>query len=120
MRLLYVEDDASSIELLQIALKRYVSSISFDLDIVASIEDAKQLFSIDQYAALVIDWRLPDGEGVEFAAYVRQYDQTIPIIFFSTTFFVGQKKLADPFAPHLCLEKIYTSEHINQMIRFIQ
>jgi DNA-binding response OmpR family regulator len=68
MRLLIIEDDPRLSDALAAALRRR----DFIVDCVGNLADARHALKIAQYRALVLDRRLPDGDGIELVPDVRR------------------------------------------------
>ena len=81
-KLLLLEDDISLIDGLNYSLKKN----GFDLDVVRTIEEAKQhLVEIGKYDLLILDVTLPDGTGFEICERVRKQNTQVPIIFLTAS-----------------------------------
>ena len=76
MRLLIVEDDtALAVELAAALARRGIASDHAD-----RLEDAGQMLDAAQYAAVLLDLGLPDGDGVALVRRVRAKGYPVPII----------------------------------------
>jgi two-component system response regulator HydG len=62
-RILLVEDDENLAELLVLILR----SGGYSVDLALTVAQAEQLFAAEGYELVVADWRLPDGDGIDFA-----------------------------------------------------
>jgi len=76
MRLLIVEDDLA----LAAALAAAVARRGFASDTAAGIEDAAQMIRVAQYAAVLLDLGLPDGDGIDLIQKLRGAGHPLPII----------------------------------------
>ena len=75
-RILIVEDDAASAE-----LERRVLIRSGYAPVVApSLTEAKDLLAADDFAALLLDYRLPDGDAWDLVATARALVPHLPVI----------------------------------------
>ncbi|PPC84912.1 MAG: two-component system response regulator KdpE, partial [Methylotenera sp.] len=76
--ILIIEDDAQISQFLQSSLKAnsYLSTCA------RSLLEAKQLFSVQKPALIILDLNLPDGDGRDFIAQVRNHSD-IPILVLS-------------------------------------
>ncbi|MCV9941264.1 response regulator transcription factor [Boseaceae bacterium BT-24-1] len=68
MRLLVIEDDGQLGPWLQSELARAMGGA----DLVATLDEAMAAIAVRQFDLIVIDRRLPDGDGVEMLARLRQ------------------------------------------------
>jgi two-component system, OmpR family, response regulator RegX3 len=59
-----------------------------------SVADALALARSKQFDLYVIDYRFPDGTGVELCRKIREFDSRTPILFFSGDAFESQKQEA--------------------------
>jgi DNA-binding response OmpR family regulator len=76
MRLLVVEDNEELAELLVKGLQ----SAGFAVDHVGTAEDAKATLATTQYAALVLDLGLPDGDGLSVLQELRNRRNSLPVL----------------------------------------
>jgi two-component system, NtrC family, response regulator PilR len=74
-RVLVVDDEADLRELLQITL----ISMGFDVDLAATLGEAKRLLSQHQYSLCLTDMRLPDGSGTELVEQINRFEEPIPV-----------------------------------------
>lgn len=74
-KILIVEDDQS----LGTSLEQYLSDESFDVTWAKSIAEAKEQ-AIDDYKLLILDWMLPDGQGIDFLKDLRGEGKKQPVI----------------------------------------
>jgi two-component system copper resistance phosphate regulon response regulator CusR len=68
MRALIVEDD----ERLRQIVRRTLTRMNLACDEAGSIEEADELLSVHPYDVLVLDRRLPDGDGVQLCRAARE------------------------------------------------
>lgn len=76
MRILLLEDEPEMARALLEALRRHDVLV----DHVGTIADADALARDGNYDALVLDRRLPDGEGLNLVASLRQSKLSVPIL----------------------------------------
>lgn len=62
-RILLVEDERELREVLALGLRR----AGYTVDVAATAADAHRMLDQKQYALLISDWRLPDGNGIDLA-----------------------------------------------------
>jgi DNA-binding response OmpR family regulator len=81
-RVLLVEDDYMT-QSLAVALQRD----DLDVDVAESAGEAKRLIDrfADQYCCVLLDLVLPDGDGTQIAAHVREAAPQIPVLVLTGT-----------------------------------
>jgi DNA-binding response OmpR family regulator len=62
-RILLVEDERELRDVLALGLR----AAGYTVEIAATATDAYQLLDQKQYALVIADWRLPDGNGIDLA-----------------------------------------------------
>lgn len=76
-RILSVEDDADSRELLEFVLSEY------EVVFAESIKDALKAFTEVAFDLCLLDIRLSDGHGTELCSKIRDLNKSVPIVFAS-------------------------------------
>lgn len=76
MRLLLVEDEMEMARALRAALVRHDCIV----DHVATLAEAEEAVQSACHDAILLDWQLPDGEGVSLIPLAREVGQDVPII----------------------------------------
>lgn len=76
MRILLVEDDVKIAQNLQTLLQQ----AHYLVDHVTSVDKALVDLSSGDYDLAIIDWMLPDGEGIEIIQALREEQQHLPIL----------------------------------------
>jgi DNA-binding NtrC family response regulator len=77
--LLIVDDEPT----IRVAIRRYMEASGFKVDEAASCEEARVAAGRQRFAAAVLDYRLPDGTGVELMPDLRRLDPDLPIVLLS-------------------------------------
>ena len=75
MRLLLVEDDFN----LGNSLENYLKNEGFEVKLCRNLQEARSI-DISNIRAIVLDWMLPDGQGIDFLKELRAGGSQIPII----------------------------------------
>ncbi|MDB4223349.1 response regulator [Granulosicoccus sp.] len=119
LNVLYVEDCEISVELFRLSLSRHASAKNISLDIADSVIDASMKFDADKHIAALIDWNLPDGEGVEVAQHIRERHSNFPIIFLSAAFTDEQLQTAKKYNAAECLVKGHKKHFISSILRHL-
>ena len=87
MRLLLVEDEAEAAALVRTRL----NGEGFAVDVAGSAEEARSALRITPYDAVVLDLRLPDGDGLEVLRDVRESRNPTPVIVVMAGDMVGNR-----------------------------
>lgn len=74
--ILIVEDS----ENLLISLQEYIANDGYEVHTADSLKTAKEKISLNP-DLIILDWMLPDGQGLDFLAEIRKRDLAIPVIF---------------------------------------
>ena len=75
MKLLLIEDDKKIVSFLQ----RGLIEDGFKIDIAKNAEDGEYLAIQNNYDVIILDWMLPDGDGLEILQKIRK-EKATPII----------------------------------------
>ncbi|NIX78337.1 response regulator [Microvirga terricola] len=76
MRILLVEDDPQMADALSEALRKY----SVLVDRVATLAEAEEAAALRSHDAVLLDRRLPDGDGLNLIPPLRAQDPGVPVI----------------------------------------
>ncbi|MHB8490305.1 MAG: response regulator transcription factor [Candidatus Dormibacteria bacterium] len=76
MRLLVAEDDPALLSVLARGLRQH----GYLVDTVNRGDDALDLLGTGEYAAAVLDWRMPGLDGVEVIVSIRRKRKNLPIL----------------------------------------
>jgi two-component system, OmpR family, response regulator len=76
MRILLVEDDIEFAK----ALCMYLRAKEYVVEHACDIATARSMLPVAGWGAVLIDWRLPDGEGVHLLAFARSHATQASII----------------------------------------
>ena len=105
MRLLLVEDDAA----LAAALAARFEERGDTIDHAPHLAEARLRLATSQYAAIILDRGLPDGDGIELLRGLRQQGSDLPVIVLSARSEIGARisgldagaddYLTKPFSP---------------------
>src|SRR5690349_15538084 len=75
-RILIIEDDLTFAQILEAFLKRN----GFRTDAVADISSADRMLAAAKYDLLLLDYRLPDGTGMDLLQKVKPAHPALPVI----------------------------------------
>ncbi len=71
-----IEDDPT----LGPSLKEHLQMESFDVHLAPNIAKAKELTENNQFELIILDWMLPDGQGIDFLRDFRATNSRTPVI----------------------------------------
>jgi len=74
-RLLLVEDHRTLCD----SLSRYLQEEGYRIQVTYSLGEARAL-PLENFDAMILDWMLPDGQGIDFLREVRSRNLKIPIL----------------------------------------
>ena len=80
-RILCVEDDVDSCEMLQMLLT--LSDDAYSVTGVHHASEAMELIAAEPFDLYVLDMWLPEIDGIELCRWIRKDDQKTPVIFFT-------------------------------------
>jgi len=75
-RILLVEDDPAA----RFGFVKYLAKSGFDFTEAENLSQAKEIFSAQEFDAIILDINLPDGNGIDFIDHVREISADIPLI----------------------------------------
>lgn len=78
-RILYVEDDSDTRELVSMVLRQN----DFEVVTVANPEEAIQLAHTERFSLYILDNWLEGMSGIELCTRLREFDSATPVLFFS-------------------------------------
>jgi two-component system, OmpR family, response regulator len=76
MRILLVEDDVEFAS----AICEFLRAKDFVVEHACNVTTARSMLPVAGWGAVLIDWHLPDGEGVDLLAYAREHARQASII----------------------------------------
>jgi DNA-binding response OmpR family regulator len=76
-RILCVEDQIDTCELVAAVLRGY------EVKVAHTVEEAREYYNGEKFSLILLDFRLPDGDGLNFCEEIRGRDFLTPIIFIS-------------------------------------
>ncbi len=110
--ILLVDDDPAILNTFKLLFET-----KYELDFAGSAEDALHLFKQrKEYNLIILDYRLPDIDGIELFKIIRKEDRVTPILFISA---YGSKELLAQMIdvrPHGFIDKPWNNEQLEQKI----
>lgn len=80
IKVLIVEDDIPFSMILDSFLKRK----GFEVTCVSTCKDAKKSISTNKFDLYLLDYRLPDGNGLDILSFIREQNSTNPVVFMTS------------------------------------
>ena len=74
-KIMLLEDD----ENLGLSLRKFIQDEGYNVDLARNLEEARTK-KIDDYDLMILDWMLPDGQGVDYLKEVRAKTNAVPVI----------------------------------------
>ena len=73
--ILLIEDDAN----LGVSLKNYLEGEGYSLTLLTTLKEASEV-DLNNFKVIILDWMLPDGQGLDFLKKIRQNFISNPVI----------------------------------------
>ncbi len=90
--ILYVDDNADSREVISLMLN--IADDNYEVTTVDRADKAISLISGRNYDLYILDYRLPELDGIELCRRIRAFDAVTPIIFYSGAAFKAEREQA--------------------------
>lgn len=122
MKVFLIEDEESIAN----PLKEFLEGESFTVTVADTVEKAKELFH-SGYHAVILDWRLPDGEGIHLISFLQTVAPSIPVLMLTARADLVDKVvglemgstdyITKPFAPRELLIRLKNHIKNSQRVR---
>ena len=76
MRILMVDDEVR----IRVGIARVLTRRGFLMDQAATVHETKERLETRQYDAVLLDWQLPDGSGLDLCGMIREVQPAAHII----------------------------------------
>jgi DNA-binding response OmpR family regulator len=76
VRVLIVDDEVR----IRVGIARVLSRRGFTLDQAANMAESTELLNSRQYDAVLLDWQLPDGTGIDLCRFIREAQPSTHVI----------------------------------------
>lgn len=113
MHLLIIDDNQD----LLYALKRLLNDSNYHVDVAENLHIGYKSVSEKKYDLILLDWILPDGNGIDLLKTLREEKITTPILFFSSKNEVEDKVEALDSGADDYLEKPFSNIELLARIR---
>lgn len=74
-KIMLLEDDDN----LGLSLRKFIQDEGYEVDLARNLEEARSK-KIEDYDLMILDWMLPDGQGIDYLKEVRAKTNSVPII----------------------------------------
>ena len=91
-RILCVEDHDDSCEMIALLLRR--ASGTYHVETAKTAEQATALISAKAYDAYILDFRLPEMDGIDLCGWIRGSGSRVPIVFYSAAAALNAREAA--------------------------
>jgi DNA-binding response OmpR family regulator len=113
MYILIIDDN----EELLYALEQLLKDTNYHVDVAKTLYEAEYSISQKKYDLILLDWMLPDGNGVDLLADLRRENISTPVLFFSSKKEVEDKVIALDCGADDYLEKPFSNIELLARIR---
>lgn len=113
MHIIIIDDNEELLYVVQKLLK----DAHYNTDIATTLRAAEKCISEKKYDLILLDWMLPDGNGVEFLRDLRQQKVQTPVLLFSSKKEVEDKVEALDVGADDYLEKPFSNIELLARIR---
>ncbi len=116
-RVLYIEDNEDTRELVTIVLEQK----SFEVVTGSTIKSGVDLAGSQEFDLYLLDSWLPDGSGLDLCRQIREFDQATPIVFYSAAAFeIDRDQALDSGAQAYLVKPSQPSELCNLVCSLIE
>jgi two-component system, OmpR family, response regulator MprA len=89
-RILCVDDDQDTCEMMSVLL----GTVGYEVSCALTLSEGLRLAKQEQFALILLDWTFPDGTGLELCQMIRNFDPQTPIFFCSGVSIGAESKRA--------------------------
>jgi DNA-binding response OmpR family regulator len=90
-RILIVDDSVDTVDMLKVLLEEF----GCEMKGAGSIAEAEALIAEEDFSLVILDCKLPDGDGVELCARLRKEFSSLPVILYTAAAFPEDRKRAE-------------------------
>jgi DNA-binding response OmpR family regulator len=113
MYILIIDDN----EELLYALEQLLKGASYHVDLAKNLREGEYSISQKKYDLILLDWMLPDGDGVDLLSRIRYENIRTPVLFFSSKKEIEDKVEALDCGADDYLEKPFSNVELLARIR---
>ena len=113
--ILYVDDNADSCEVISLMLN--FADDKYDVTTVDSADKALDLIERWDYDLYILDYRLPEIDGIELCRLIRRSDTVTPIIFYSGAAYKAERELAMAAGANAYLVKPNDLDNLTETVK---
>jgi len=115
--ILYVDDNADSREVISLMLN--IADDKYDVTTVDSADKAINLIKGQNYDLYILDYRLPEIDGIELCRQIRQIDALTPIIFYSGAAYTAERERAIAAGANAYLVKPNDLDNLTETVKLL-
>ena len=99
------------------AIKQFLDASGYKVTIAPTVDTALAMAKASSFDLYILDYKLPDGTGIELCRCIRDFDSTTPILIYSRCIDPQVNKLALSAGAQRCLGKGAGPELLKETVR---
>lgn len=115
--ILYVDDNADSCEVISLMLN--IADDKYDVTTVDRADKAINLIKDQNYDLYILDYRLPEIDGIELCRRIRRIDTVTPIIFYSGAAYKAEREQAIAAGANAYLVKPNDLDSLTETVKLL-
>ena len=115
--ILYVDDNADSREVISLMLN--IADDKYDVTTVDRADKAINLINGQNYDLYILDYRLPEIDGIELCRRIRKTDTVTPIIFYSGAAYKAEREQAIAAGANAYLVKPNDLDNLTDTVKLL-
>ncbi|MDQ3132139.1 MAG: response regulator [Acidobacteriota bacterium] len=115
--ILYVDDNADSREVISLMLN--IADDKYDVTTVDRADKAINLINGQNYDLYILDYRLPEIDGIELCRQIRKTDTVTPIIFYSGAAYKAEREQAIAAGANAYLVKPNDLDNLTDTVKLL-
>ena len=115
--ILYVDDNADSREVISLMLN--IADNKYDVTAVDRAEKAINLIERQNYDLYILDYRLPEIDGIELCRRIRKIDTVTPILFYSGAAYKAERERAIEAGANAYLVKPNDLDNLTDTVKLL-
>jgi CheY-like chemotaxis protein len=115
--ILYVDDNADSCEVISFLLN--IADNKYDVTTAESADKALNLIKVQNFDLYILDYRLPEIDGIELCRLIRKIDTVTPIIFYSGAAYKAERERAMAAGANAYLVKPNDLDNLTETVKVL-